>query len=152
MGAKWLELLKEIAPNVTRVAVLRYPAIAAGIGQFGVIQSVAPTLGVELTPVNLRDPGEIERSAWPASLCFFDHSDAGHDLGRRTITALESVVLDERQLERVKHAILLQSFDRCDLLTFLHRRQSHAGQNAPVIDMHGTRAALSVIARLFRTN
>ena len=62
IGAKWLELLKEIAPNVTRVAVLRDPAIAAGIGQFGAIQSVAPTLGVELTPVNLRDPGEIERA------------------------------------------------------------------------------------------
>ena len=62
MGAKWLELLKEIAPNVTRVAVLRDSAIAAGIGQFGAIQSVAPTLGVELNPVNLRDPGEIERA------------------------------------------------------------------------------------------
>jgi len=62
MGVKWLELLKEIAPKVTRVAVLRDPAIAAGIGQFGAIQSVAPTLGVELTPVNLRDPGEIERA------------------------------------------------------------------------------------------
>ena len=61
MGAKWLELLKEIAPNVTRVAVLRDPAIAAGIGQFGAIQSVAPSFGVELTPVNVRDPGEIER-------------------------------------------------------------------------------------------
>ena len=62
MGAKWLELLKEIAPNVRRVAVLRDSAIAAGIGQFGAIQSVAPTLGVELTPVNLHDPGEIERA------------------------------------------------------------------------------------------
>jgi putative ABC transport system substrate-binding protein len=62
MGVKWLELLKEITPNVTRVAVLRDPAIAAGIGQFGAIQSVAPTLGVELTPINLRDPGEIERA------------------------------------------------------------------------------------------
>src|SRR5262245_227035 len=62
MGAKWLELLKEIAPNVTRVAVLRDPAIAAGPGQFGAIQSVAPTLGVELTPVAVRDPGEIERA------------------------------------------------------------------------------------------
>jgi ABC-type uncharacterized transport system substrate-binding protein len=62
MGAKWLELLKEIAPNVTRVAVLRDPAIAAGTGQFGAIQSVAPSLGVELTPVNLRDPGDIERA------------------------------------------------------------------------------------------
>jgi putative ABC transport system substrate-binding protein len=62
LGAKWLELLKEIAPNVTRVAVLRDPAIAAGTGQFGAIQSVAPSLGVELTPVNVRDPSEIERA------------------------------------------------------------------------------------------
>jgi putative ABC transport system substrate-binding protein len=62
IGAKWLELLKEIAPNVTRVAVLRDPAIAAGIGQFGAIQSVAPSFGVELTPVNVRDPVEIERA------------------------------------------------------------------------------------------
>src|SRR5215472_12051531 len=62
MGVKWLELLKEIAPNVTRVAVLRDPAIVSGTGQFGAIQSVAPSLGVELTPVNVRDPGEIERA------------------------------------------------------------------------------------------
>ena len=62
MGAKWLELLKEIAPNVTRVAVLRDPTMAAGTGQFGAIQSVAPSLGVELTPLNLRDPGEIEHA------------------------------------------------------------------------------------------
>ena len=61
ISAKWLELLKEIAPHVRRVAVLRDPAIAAGTGQFGAIQSVAPSLGVELTPVNVRDPGEIER-------------------------------------------------------------------------------------------
>jgi len=62
IGAKWLELLKEIAPNVTRVAFIRDPAIAAGIGQFGAIQSVAPSLGVELTAVNVSDPGEIERA------------------------------------------------------------------------------------------
>ena len=62
MAVKWLELLKEVAPNVTRVAVLRDSAIAAGTGQFGAIQSVAPTLGVELTPVNVRDPAEIERA------------------------------------------------------------------------------------------
>jgi len=62
LGAKWLELLKEIAPNVTRVAVLRDPAIVSGTGQFGAIQSVAPSLGMELTPVNVRDPGEIERA------------------------------------------------------------------------------------------
>ena len=47
LSGKWLELLKQIAPNVTRVAVLRDPAIVAGIGQFAVIQSVAPSIGVE---------------------------------------------------------------------------------------------------------
>ena len=59
---KWLELLKEIAPGVTRAAVLRDPAIAAGIGQFAVIQSVAPALGVEVSPVSVRDATEIERA------------------------------------------------------------------------------------------
>jgi putative ABC transport system substrate-binding protein len=62
ISAKWLELLKEIAPGVTRAAVLRDPAIAAGTGQFGALQSVAPSFGVELSPVNVRDPGEIERT------------------------------------------------------------------------------------------
>ncbi len=59
---KWLELLKEIAPGVTRAAVLRDPAIAAGIGQFAVIQSVAPSVGVDVSPVNLSDASEIERT------------------------------------------------------------------------------------------
>ena len=62
MSGKWLELLKQIAPGVTRVAVLRDPAIAAGTGQFGAIQAVAPSLGVEVSPVNVRDAGEIERA------------------------------------------------------------------------------------------
>jgi putative tryptophan/tyrosine transport system substrate-binding protein len=62
MSAKWLELLKEIAPGVRRVAVLRDPAISAGTGQFGSIQTAAPSLGVELTPINVRDATEIERS------------------------------------------------------------------------------------------
>jgi putative ABC transport system substrate-binding protein len=61
ISAKWLELLKEIAPSVTRAAVLRDPAMAAGTGQFGALQSVAPSFGVELSPVNVRDAGEIER-------------------------------------------------------------------------------------------
>ena len=61
MSAKWLELLKEIAPSVTRAGVLRDPAMAAGTGQFGALQSVAPSFGVELSPVNVRDAGEIER-------------------------------------------------------------------------------------------
>ena len=62
MSGKWLELLKEIAPGVTRAAVLRDPAMTAGIGQFAVIQSVAPSVGVEVSPVNVRDAGEIERA------------------------------------------------------------------------------------------
>jgi putative tryptophan/tyrosine transport system substrate-binding protein len=60
LGAKWLELLKQIAPGVTRAAILRDPAITAGIGQFGAIQAVAPSLGLEVSPVNVRDAGEIE--------------------------------------------------------------------------------------------
>jgi putative ABC transport system substrate-binding protein len=62
LSGKWLELLKQIAPSVTRVAVLRDPAITAGIGQFGAIQTAAPSLGVEVSPVNVRDAGEIERA------------------------------------------------------------------------------------------
>jgi putative ABC transport system substrate-binding protein len=58
---KWLELLKQIVPDVTRAAVLRDPAIAAGIGQFAVIESVAPSVGVEVSPVNVSDAGEMER-------------------------------------------------------------------------------------------
>jgi len=61
-AGKWLELLKEIAPRVTRAAVMRDPAISAGIGLFGAIQSVAPSLGVELRPIDTRDVGEIERA------------------------------------------------------------------------------------------
>ena len=61
LSGKWLELLKQIAPNVTRAAVLRDPAISAGIGQFAAIQSMAPSLGVEVIAVNVRDAGDIER-------------------------------------------------------------------------------------------
>jgi ABC-type uncharacterized transport system substrate-binding protein len=62
IAGKWLELLKETAPRVTRAAVLRESGIAAGPGQFGVIQAVAPSLGVELQPVDVRDVGKIERA------------------------------------------------------------------------------------------
>jgi len=62
MSGKWLELLKEIVPNVMRVAVLRDPAIASGIGQFGAVQIVAPSLGVQLSPLDVRDAGEIEHA------------------------------------------------------------------------------------------
>src|SRR5215475_15558006 len=62
LSGKWLELLKEITPDLTRAAVLRDPAIAAGTGQFAVIQSVAPSRGVEVIPINMRDAAEIERA------------------------------------------------------------------------------------------
>jgi len=62
LSGKWLELLKEIAPGVTRVAVLRDPAVPSGTGQFGAIQAVAPSLRVEVNPLNMRDVSEIERS------------------------------------------------------------------------------------------
>jgi putative ABC transport system substrate-binding protein len=61
LGAKWLELLKEIAPGVTRVGVLRDSAITAGIGQWSAIQSAAPTFGLEVSPINLRDAPDLER-------------------------------------------------------------------------------------------
>jgi len=62
LSGKWLELLKEIAPSVTRTAVLRDPLLPNAIGQYAVIQSVAPALGVDVTVINLRDAGEIERA------------------------------------------------------------------------------------------
>jgi ABC-type uncharacterized transport system substrate-binding protein len=62
LSGKWLELLKQIAPRVTRAAVLRDPAITSGVGQFAVIQSVAPSLGVEVKAINVRDASEIERA------------------------------------------------------------------------------------------
>jgi putative ABC transport system substrate-binding protein len=62
LSTKWLELLKQIAPGVTRVAVLRDPTQGSATGQFGAIQTVAPSLGVEAIPVNLRDVSEIERA------------------------------------------------------------------------------------------
>jgi len=62
VSGKWLELLKEIAPTVTRVAVIREPANPSQTAQFGAIQAVAPPLRVEVIPVNMRDAGEIERS------------------------------------------------------------------------------------------
>ena len=62
LAGKWLELLKEIAPKIRRVAVLRDPTITAGTGQFAVIQSVAPAVGVDLRPIDVRDPADIERA------------------------------------------------------------------------------------------
>jgi putative ABC transport system substrate-binding protein len=62
LSGKWLELLKQIAPGVTRVAVLRDPTVPSGTGQLAAIQIVAPSFGVELRPVNVRDANEMERA------------------------------------------------------------------------------------------
>ena len=62
MSAKWLELLKQIVPGITRVAIVRDPTIASGIGQLGALQVAAPSFGVELTPIDVRDVKEVERA------------------------------------------------------------------------------------------
>jgi putative tryptophan/tyrosine transport system substrate-binding protein len=62
IGGKWLELLKQITPGVTRVAVIRDPASPQGIGQFSAVYAVAPLLGLAVSPINAREPGEFERS------------------------------------------------------------------------------------------
>jgi putative tryptophan/tyrosine transport system substrate-binding protein len=87
VSAKWLELLKEIAPGVKRVAVLRTLATAAGPGQFGVIQAVAPSLGIELRPIDTR-AGEIER----AVVAFASEPNSG------LIAATGGGVLRDREL------------------------------------------------------
>jgi len=87
LSGKWLELLKQIAPRVTRAAVLRNPEIPAGIGQFSAIQAVAPLLGVEVTPVSVVDPEAIER----ALAAFARSADGGLIV---TASALASVHVD----------------------------------------------------------
>jgi putative ABC transport system substrate-binding protein len=62
IGAKWLALLKDVSPRTNRVAVLRDPAVAVGPGQLGAIQTAAPSFGMEVIPINVREPDEIERS------------------------------------------------------------------------------------------
>jgi putative ABC transport system substrate-binding protein len=59
---KWLELLKEIAPSVTHAAVLRDPTFGLGVGQFAVIQAVAPSVGIEVSPIDVREPNQIEHA------------------------------------------------------------------------------------------
>ena len=62
LSGKWVELLKQITPSVTRAAVLRDAAITSGIGQFAVIQAVAPSIGIEVSPINVRDSSEMARA------------------------------------------------------------------------------------------
>src|SRR5499426_2490592 len=72
IGGKWLEFFKQIAPNVTRVAILRDPDIPAGIGQFGAVQTAAGYVGVDLHPIDTRDSGEIEQA-----IASFTHRPGG---------------------------------------------------------------------------
>jgi putative ABC transport system substrate-binding protein len=81
ISGKWLELLKQLEPNVTRAAVIRDPSITSGTGQFGAIQVVAPPLGVELTPIDARDTSGIE------------HAIAGFARGGLIVTASPSAFL-----------------------------------------------------------
>jgi len=62
LSAKWLDLLKQMSPTIRRVAVIRDPDVAAGIAQFAVIQSVAPAVGIDVVPINVREASEIERA------------------------------------------------------------------------------------------
>jgi ABC-type uncharacterized transport system substrate-binding protein len=62
IAGKWLELLKQITPGVTRVAVIRDPATPQGIGQFSAVHAVAPSLGLDVSPINASEPGELERA------------------------------------------------------------------------------------------
>ena len=84
LSGKWLELLKQIAPAVTRAAVLRDPATTSGVGQFAVIQSVASSVGIEVSPVNVRDAGEVER----AVKAFARSSNVGLIMTASPLTAL----------------------------------------------------------------
>src|SRR5712671_8063692 len=72
IGTKWLELLKEIAPGVTRVALLQAPGLPSGPGHFGAIQGSAPSLGVEVRPIRVGDAGQLERA-----VTAFAHSSNG---------------------------------------------------------------------------
>jgi len=84
ISGKWLELLKQIAPRVKRVAVLRDPTTTAGIGQFSAIQSASPSVGVEVRPINMRDATEIERSV----ATFADTPDSGLILTASALAAI----------------------------------------------------------------
>jgi putative ABC transport system substrate-binding protein len=105
MGGKWLELLKQIAPSVTRAAVFRSPAIPSGIGQFGAIQTVAPSLGVEVNPINVRDASEIE-----STVAAFARSSNGGLIA--TASALANVHRDLIVTLAARHKLPAVYFDR----------------------------------------
>jgi putative tryptophan/tyrosine transport system substrate-binding protein len=105
LSGKWLELLKEIAPGLTRAAVLRDPTTTSGIGQFAVIQAAAPAVGVEVSPINVRDAAEIER----AVTAFARVPNGGLIV---TATPLASVHRDLIDTLAVRHKLPAVYFDR----------------------------------------
>ena len=104
MSTKWLELLKEISPNVTRVGVMRNPANPSGAGQLGAIQATAPSFGIELHPIDAREPGEIERAiaafARAPNGGLIVPSQAPMLRNRRTIITLERFPLSMKHTRR----------------------------------------------------
>jgi putative tryptophan/tyrosine transport system substrate-binding protein len=105
LSAKWLELLKEIAPSLTRAAVLRDPTAITGIGQFAVIQSVARSVGVEVSPLNLRDSDEIER----AVTAFTRSSNGGLIVAASALAAVQRNLIIELA---ARHRLPAVYFDR----------------------------------------
>jgi len=105
IGGKWLELLKQIGPDVTRIAILRDPTTPSGTGQFGVIQAIAPSLKVEVSPVNLRNAAEIES----AVTAFARSSNGGLII---TASGLATVHRDLIVKLAAKHRLPAIYFDR----------------------------------------
>jgi putative tryptophan/tyrosine transport system substrate-binding protein len=105
LSAKWLQLLKEMVPGVTRAAVLRDPTAIPGIGQFAVIQSVARSVGVEVRPLNLRDAGETER----AVTAFARSSNGGLIVAASTLASVQRNLIIELA---ARHRLPAVYFDR----------------------------------------
>ncbi len=106
ISAKWLELLKEIAPRVTRAAVIRDAAIASGTGQWGAIQTAAPSFGVEVSPLNLRDAGEIERDV----AAFARSSNAGLIVTASTLAVVHRDLIVTLAARHKLHAVYPSRF------------------------------------------
>ncbi len=106
ISAKWLELLKEIAPRVTRAAVIRDAAIASGTGQWGAIQTAAPSFGVEVSPVNVRDAGEIERDV----AAFARSSNAGLIVTASTLAVVHRDLIVTLAARHKLHAVYPSRF------------------------------------------
>jgi ABC-type uncharacterized transport system substrate-binding protein len=106
IGGKWLELLKEVAPAVARVAVLRDPAIPTGVGQFSVIQAMAPLLRVEVNSVNTRNASEVEREV----TLFAGSSNAGMIVTASGLTTLHRDLIIKLAAQHKLPAVYFQRY------------------------------------------